>query len=157
MAKKSRRRTRKPTQIVTSGTTLRIETPQSSRQSKPSTATVVVQQVNPVGGFVNFLREHAVVGLAVGFVIGQQAQTLVKQLVASFIDPLSQVLFGKALSMRTFTIGFHGRQVPFTWGAFAYALLNFIFVLAAIYFIVKFFQLDKLDKVVEEEETEDKT
>jgi len=26
------------------------------------------------GGFVNFIREKAVVGLAVGFVIGQQAQ-----------------------------------------------------------------------------------
>jgi len=129
---------------VTAGTTVRFQQPKSTRKPKPRVA--VAQEMNPAAGFVNFLREHAVVGLAIGFVIGTQVQTLVKQLVASFIDPLFQLLFGQALSQRTSTLHWHGRAASFGWGAFVYGLLDFIFVLAAIYFIVKFFNLDKLDK-----------
>ncbi len=100
-----------------------------------------------VGGFVNFLREYSVVGLAIGFVIGLQAQTLVKQLVNSFIDPFFKLLFGKSLSQREVLLHFHAHSATFTWGAFAYALLNFVFILAVIYAIVKIFKLDQLDKV----------
>lgn len=107
---------------------------------------VVMHEVNPVTGFVAFLRDYAVVGLAVGFVIGLQAQNLVKQLVSSFIDPAFQLLFGQALSQRAFILHFHDRTASFTWGAFVYGMLNFVFVLGAIYVIVKFFSLDKLDK-----------
>ena len=131
---------------LTPGTTIRFEQPNSSRKSKPNPAVVVVQEVNPVGGFVDFLREHAVVGLAIGFIIGLQAQTLVKQLVSSFIDPAFQLFFGQTLQSRTFVLSFSGRNIHFGWGAFVYQLLDFVFVLAAIYAIVKFFSLDELDK-----------
>lgn len=132
------------TKIVTSGTTIRFEQPRSSRHK--SKVVVVGPEIHPVSGFVDFLREHAVVGLAIGFVIGTQVQSLVKQLVASFIDPLFQLLFGKALSQRTFTLHWHNQSANFGWGAFVYGLLDFIFVLAAVYAIVKFLNLDKLDK-----------
>jgi large conductance mechanosensitive channel len=135
-----------PAQAVTTGTTLRMQPPKSNRHPKPNPAVVVMQEVNPVSGFVGFLRDYAVVGLAIGFVMGLQAQTLVKQLVASFIDPAFQLLFGQALNQRAFVLEFHGRAATFTWGAFVYGLLNFVFVLAAIYIIVKFFKLDRLDK-----------
>lgn len=144
-ANKSDNRT-SPAHDALSGSTLRMEVPRSNRQPKPNTARVVIQEVNPVTGFVGFLRDYAVVGLAVGFVIGLQAQNLVKVLVSSFIDPAFNLLFGQALNQRAFVAHFHGRTASFTWGAFAYALLDFVFVLAAIYAIVKFFNLDKLDK-----------
>jgi large-conductance mechanosensitive channel len=140
-----------PAQAVTTGTVLRMESPRSSRQPKHNPAVVVMQEVNPVTGFIGFLRDYAVVGLAVGFVIGLQAQTLVKQLVNSFIDPAFKLLFGQALSQRDFVLEFHGRQASFTWGAFVYGLLNFVFVLGAIYLIVKVFALDKLDKPTKKE------
>lgn len=149
MAARKRKHPKAQTHTLTSGATIRIEEPKSDR-GKPSPATVVIQEMNPVGGFVNFLREHAVVGLAIGFVIGVQAQALVKQLVSSFIDPAFQLLFGQALSQRTFTVNFNERVAQFTWGGFAYALLNFLFVLAAIYIIVKSLSLDKLDKKPDE-------
>jgi len=139
---------------VAPGATIRFETPKSGRKPKPNPAVMVVQEVNPVGGFVNFLREHAVVGLAIGFIIGLQAQTLVKQLVSSFIDPLFQLLFGQALSQRTFTMHLNDRVAHFGWGAFAYGLLNFLFVMAAIYAIVKFSRLDKLDRPVKKSKKE---
>lgn len=135
------------TQGVTTGTIIRMEEPSSQRgRSKQNPAVVLVHDINPVGGFIGFLREHAVVGLAIGFVVGLQAQELVKLLVNSFINPAFQLFFGQKLSQRAFVVEWHDRAIPFGWGAFAYGLLNFLFVLGAIYAIVKVFKLDKLDK-----------
>jgi large-conductance mechanosensitive channel len=135
------------TRAVNSGSTIRFEQPRSSRQQPQHKPVIIVgPEIHPVSGFVDFLREHAVVGLAIGFVIGTQVQTLVKQLVSSFIDPLFKLLFGEALSQRTFTLHWHSRAAQFGWGAFVYGLLDFVFVLAAVYALVKFLQLDKLDQ-----------
>lgn len=97
-------------------------------------------------GFVNFLREHTVVTLAVGFAIATQAQTIIKQLIASFINPLYGLLFSEKLSAKTFTLHFHGRAQSFAWGQFVYVFVDFLFVLGAIYFFVKIFGLDKIEK-----------
>ena len=152
----AKQRNRLPTQkmhTITTGTVLRMEEPASERgKQKPNPAVVLVHEINPVEGFVGFLREHAVVGLAIGFVVGLQAQELVKLLVSSFINPAFQLFFGEKLSQKTFAISWHDRApVTFGWGGFAYGLLNFLFVLAASYFIVIFFILDKLDKTKVEE------
>jgi large conductance mechanosensitive channel protein len=98
-------------------------------------------------GFTDFLRQNAIVALAVGFVVGTQVQGVVKQLIASFINPLTSLLFGgAALSSRTFTLRFDHHYANFGWGALVYTLIDFIFVLIVIYGIIKLFQLDKLDK-----------
>lgn len=99
-----------------------------------------------VGGFLDFLREKAVVGLAVGFIIGQQAQTVIKQFVDSFVTPVLNVVVGEDLQTRAFTIGSGSNQAQITWGKFMYVLVSFIFVIATVYIVVKFFKLDKLDK-----------
>ena len=105
------------------------------------------RRTSAVSGFTEFLRQNAIVGLAVGFVIGTQVQGLVKQLIASFIDPLTALLFGGvALSSRVFTLHLGHQSAKFGWGALVYALIDFLFVLAVIYGIIKLFQLDKLDK-----------
>lgn len=133
--------------INTTGGAVRITTPEGSRRRRRSTTDVVVDVVTP-NGFIDFLREHAIVGLAVGFAIGTQAQTVVKQLIASFIDPLFKLLFpgDKVLSQRTYTWHFDGRSANFGWGAVVYTLIDFIFVLFVIYIIIKLFNLDKLDR-----------
>ena len=99
-----------------------------------------------VGGFVTFIREHAIVGLAVGFIIGMQAQTVVKQLVASFIDPLIQLFIG-GTDLGNLTVTFHlfGNHSEFSYGAMIYALINLMAVLVTIYVLIKAFKLDKLD------------
>lgn len=94
-----------------------------------------------VGGFVHFLREKAVVGLAVGFIIGQQAQGVIKQLVDSFINPWMNLLMGSKLQDR---VGKINGEV-FAWGKFVYVFVNFLVVILAIYIIMKVFKLDKLD------------
>lgn len=147
MAERKRKAKTTTARSATAGTTIRLEQPKSRRQPKPTIAKVIVQEVNPVGGFMNFLREHTVVTLAVGFAIATQAQALIKQLITSFIDPLFGLLFnGKKLSNMTFTLHFHHRSAQFGWGIFIYTLIDFLFVLLAIYLIVKIFNLDKLEK-----------
>lgn len=93
------------------------------------------------GGFINFLREKAVVGLAVGFIIGQQAQTVIKQLVDSFVTPIINMFIGSSLQNHAIMVG--GEK--FAWGKFIYVLINFLLVILAIYTIIKLFKLDKLD------------
>ena len=146
MAERKRKRTPKtnPAQLVTTGTAMRMQPAKSTRRPKPSVTKAVVQEVNPVGGFTEFLREYTIVTLAVGFVVAQQVQSLVKQLVSSFIDPFSKLLFGTALSQRTSTLHLHDRSANFAWGGFVYDVVDFLFVLIVIYVIVKLFQLDKL-------------
>jgi len=146
----ARKRKSSSTQSVTPGSNIRFESAKSDRKPRPNPAVVVVQEVNPVTGFVSFLKEYAVVGLAIGFIIGLQAQVVMRQLVTSFLDPAFHLMFGQALSQRTFTLEWHGRSSNFGWGLFIYGLLNFIFILAAIYIIVKFFKLDKLAKPKED-------
>lgn len=129
-------------------TTVKTEAATVTVKPAAKKKTSVVVATKPFGGFVEFLRERAVVGLAVAFVLGTQIQTVVKQLIASFIDPMFQLLFSgnKALSNRTFTLHFDGRFANFGWGALVYTFIDFIFVAFAIYAVIKFFQLDKLDK-----------
>ena len=147
MAARTRKRVVSQTQALTTGTTIRIEQPKSSRQQKPKITVVMAQDYNPVGGFVSFLREHAIVGLAVGFAIATQLQAVVKQLISSFINPLYGLLFnGQQLSNNTVTFHWHGRQEQFGWGAFVYTLIDFLFVGAIIYVAIKIFHLDNFDQ-----------
>jgi len=95
-------------------------------------------------GFANFVRDYAVVGLAVGFIVGQQANAVVKQLVASFVEPWVEVIFGQDLSTRTAILHHGHTPVKVPWGAFVYTLIEFFLVLISIYLVVKLFRLDKL-------------
>ncbi|HSX15641.1 MAG TPA: MscL family protein [Candidatus Saccharimonadales bacterium] len=98
-------------------------------------------------GFANFLREYAVVGLAIGFVVGQQANMAIKQLVDSFISPWLQLIFGTDFNERaTFTIHRGSERIPVAWGAFVYAFIEFVFVAISIYLVVKLLRLDRLKK-----------
>lgn len=126
---------------ITAGTGIRMTPPASyDRQPKPA-----IPEIEVVGGFKTFLREHAVVALAIGFVVATQVQALAKQLISSFINPSFKLLFGQKLSNRTFTWHFHGRSADFGWGKFVYGLLDVLFVLVVIYLVVRLFKLEKME------------
>lgn len=105
-----------------------------------------------VRGFVDFLREQSVVGLAIGLVLGTQAKTLVDQLVLSFFNPLTGLLLpGEGtLKQKTVTIEWAGKSEIFAWGAFVSSLLTFVLVAAVVYYVFKGLRLDRLDKKKEE-------
>lgn len=97
-------------------------------------------------GFINFIRNHSVVSLAVGFIIATQAQAVIKQLVTSFVTPTFSFFFTGSLARDTVNIHLNGRTISYTWGAFANDLLTLLFDMLAIYLIIVIFKLDKLDK-----------
>jgi large conductance mechanosensitive channel len=101
-------------------------------------------------GFLLFMREQGVVGLAIGIVIGTQAKVLVDQLIASFVNPvLGLVLPGQGdLSQKKFTLTISevDKTAVFAWGQFVYVLISFIAVAAIIYYIIRGLKLDKVDK-----------
>ena len=142
-------------QVNTTGGAVRISQPASGRgkTSPRETAEIVVDLVTPkaVDGFIDFLREKAVVGLAIGVVIGTQLKVITDTLNNGFISPLFGVLFGGVpLQDRVVSITWHGRSADLGWGAVVYQIINFIFILAVFYAIIKFFRLDKLDKKPED-------
>jgi large conductance mechanosensitive channel protein len=146
-----RRVTNQPTTVTTNtGGSVRITPPKTKNRHPQPKISVIVDSGDIADfshGFVDFLREHAIVGLAVGFVIGTQLQGIVKDLTAGFIAPLFQLLFGgQKLSKETFTLTWHGRAVPFGWGAVVYDIIDFIFIMLTVYVIIRLFSLDKLDK-----------
>ncbi len=101
-----------------------------------------------MGGFVHFIREQGVVGLAVGLAIGTAAGDTVKKLVTAFIDPLVQLIVGsqQGLQSASFTVEVAGRKGEFLYGAFVSSLITLIAVAFVVYAIVHFLKLDKLDK-----------
>ena len=101
-----------------------------------------------MGGFVNFIREQGIVGLAVGLAIGTAAGDTVKKLVTAFIDPLVQLIVGsqKGLQAASFTVEIAGRKAEFLYGAFVSSLITLLAVAFVVHAIVHFFKLDKLDK-----------
>ncbi len=101
-----------------------------------------------LSGFMVFVREQGVVGLAVGLVLGTQVKTLVDQMVISFLNPLlGLILPGKgSLAEKTFGLSLGGKTADFTYGAFIMVLISFMTVAAVVYFVVKGLKLDKLDK-----------
>jgi large conductance mechanosensitive channel len=103
-------------------------------------------------GFMSFLREQSVVGLAIGLVLGTQAKVLVDQLIASFINPIVGLLLpGEGtLKDKVFTVHLSGKTAEFGWGAFVLSLLTFVIVAAVVYYVFKGLKLDKLDKKKED-------
>lgn len=102
-----------------------------------------------LGGFVGFLREQAVVGLAVGIVIGSQVQTIAKALVADFINPVIALVMPGTGDLANKAFYVHRPAAPaqkFLWGDFVSNVISFIILVAVIYFVVKGLRLDKLDK-----------
>lgn len=138
------------TQVVkTSAGDVHITQPANKKGHKPK-ITVLLESDDIVRhqakGFVNFLQEYAVVGLALGFIVGQQANGVVKQFVASFLDPLSTVWFGQNLSAQAATLHHNHTAVKVPWGAFLYVFIEFFIVLIVIYALIKLFRLDRFTK-----------
>lgn len=111
-------------------------------------AIKVPKVMAPFQGFVDFIREQGVVGLAIGIVLGAQIKTLVDSFVASFINPiLGLMLPGNGdLATKTLRVTVGAKTAIFTWGAFLMQFISFVIVAAIVYYIVKGLKLDKLDK-----------
>jgi large conductance mechanosensitive channel len=95
-------------------------------------------------GFVNFIREQGVVGLAVGFILGGAISKVVSSLVNDIINPLLGVLLGSTgnLDQVALTVGANKIML----GNFINVVIDFVVVALVVYFGVKILKVDTLDK-----------
>lgn len=95
-------------------------------------------------GFIEFVREQGVVGLAVGFILGGAVSKLVASVVSDLIDPLVGLLLGSAGGLMKAYVSVGSAKVMV--GNFISNLIDFAIIAAVVYFGVKALRLDKLDK-----------
>lgn len=103
----------------------------------------------PFAGFIDFVRTQGVVGLAVGFIVGTAANTLVKSVVTNMFNPFIGLLTGGInLSQKTVCLNsVAGKCVNvLNYGQVISDLITFMIILFAVYVVIKSLKLDKLDK-----------
>jgi len=141
---------KKPTKEAKPKKSAKVNVPRrvTKKDLKEPQARRRIRHPRVVVGFVDFLREQSVVGLAIGLVIGSQVKALADQLIASFINPLiGLILPGTgALDKKVFVVHLAEKSAVFAWGSFVAVLLSFMTTATVIYFVFKSLKLDKLTK-----------
>jgi large conductance mechanosensitive channel len=106
-------------------------------------------------GFVDFVREQGVVGLAIGLILGFASKSVVDSLVDNIFNPIIGLLTGgislehKVICLtRDNTTG--ACTTTLKYGQFISDLISFFIVVAAVYFVFKLLKLERLDKKKEE-------
>lgn len=105
-----------------------------------------MEQIN---GFMKFIREQGVVGLATGFILGGGVSKTVTSLVDNVINPIVGLALGKVNLADKAIVLNQATGAAFKYGAFASSLIDFVIIAAVVYFGVKGLGLDKLDKKAE--------
>ncbi len=95
-------------------------------------------------GFLDFIREQGVVGLAVGFILGGAVSKVVSALVTDIVNPILGLALGATEGLKTasFAIG----EAKILYGDLLSVIIDFIVIALVVYFGVKMIGLDKLDK-----------
>ncbi len=103
----------------------------------------------PLQGFVDFVREQGVVGLAVGLVLGVAAKSVVDSLVTNIFNPLIGLFTGGVdLSDKSVCLRSAAKVCTsdLRYGQLISDMIGFMTVAAVVYFVVRSLKLDKIDK-----------
>lgn len=106
-----------------------------------------------IKGFMQFVREQGVVGLAVGLAIGTQVGEAVKAIVTGLINPLVSFIVGSTDGLESAKWEIYkssSRELVIGWGLVVSALITLIAVSAVIYYVVHGLKLDRLDRKKED-------
>ena len=95
-------------------------------------------------GFLDFVREQGVVGLAVGFILGGAVSKLVSALVTDIINPIIGLGLSRVGNLKDASIKLAGAKI--LWGDLVSVAIDFLVVALVVYFGVKWLRLDKVDK-----------
>ncbi|OGC68047.1 hypothetical protein A2364_02710 [candidate division WWE3 bacterium RIFOXYB1_FULL_43_12] len=95
-------------------------------------------------GFLDFVREQGVVGLAVGFILGGAVSKLVASLVGDIISPLLALALKNIENLQAAYLQVGSAKIM--WGSFLNVLIDFVVIALVVYTGVKVLKLDKLDK-----------
>lgn len=151
IAKKTKNNTTSAKSALTKAKNSPLKKPRVVLLAEQGTSKIVGAGAKEAGGFITFVREQGVVGLAVGLAIGTAAGAAVKQIVDGFINPIVGFLIGgvdlaklKWVIVSPHTDGTGG--LTLSWGAILSALITLIATAFVIYWLVHVAKLDKLDK-----------
>ena len=108
-----------------------------------------------VNGFMDFIREQGVVGLAVGLVLGGAVTILVKSLIDNLVMPPLGFILGSAEGLKGLTLHLGqtpaGKEAILNYGVFLNDLINFVVIALVVYLAVRAFGFDqKFDKKKDE-------
>jgi len=95
-------------------------------------------------GFIDFIREQGVVGLAVGFILGGAVSKLVAALVTDIINPLISFAIGSVGDLKSAAINLG--TVKIMYGDLISVFIDFLVIALVVYFGVKMLGLEKIDK-----------
>jgi large conductance mechanosensitive channel len=88
-----------------------------------------------IAEFMEFLKEYKVVALAIAFIMGVAATSLIKSLVDNIVMPcITPLLAGGAWKTATFAIG----PIQLGVGAFLAELINFVIIAFVIFVVAKY-------------------
>jgi len=120
------------------------------KQAQAAPAIVVNVGRSHLNGFMDFIRNQGVVGLAIGLVLGGSVSVLVTSLVNNVVMPPLGLLLGSADGLKGlgWTIGTtpDGTPAVLHYGIFLNDLINFIVIAFVVYAVISILKLDKLDK-----------
>jgi len=117
-----------------------IETAGQEKETSRNEPTIFAVPKTAFGGFLDFVRERGVTGLAIGFVFGTSVQKLVTAFVTDVINPLVTVVGGSTSNLDRLAVG------PFLLGDLLSNVIDFVLLITVVYLFFKAFRLDKLDK-----------
>lgn len=95
-------------------------------------------------GFLNFIREQGVVGLAVGFILGGSVSKVVASLVTDIINPVLGAVLGSAKGLASSSVMLGSAKIAY--GSFLAVLIDFLVIALVVYYGVRGLGLDKIDK-----------
>ncbi|MFZ2593917.1 MAG: MscL family protein [Minisyncoccia bacterium] len=91
-------------------------------------------------GFMTFIREQGVVGLATAVILGGAVGKVVSSLVADIVMPVVALTLGSADGVKSLSM--YGVM----YGNFVSTIIDFAIIAAVVYFGIKGLGLDKMDK-----------
>ena len=102
-----------------------------------------IKKINPLTGFVEFIRSQGVVGLAVGFILGGSITKFITSFVNDIINPIVGILISRAGDLKANYLQFGSAKIM--WGSFVSNFIDFVIIALIVYFGVKILGIEKLD------------
>jgi len=91
-------------------------------------------------GFITFIRERGVMGLAIGFVLGGAVSKVTTSFSSDIVNPALSYFFGGTERLGDIMVG------SVAIGKFLAAILDFFILALTVYLIFRVLKLDTLDK-----------
>lgn len=95
-------------------------------------------------GFLDFIREQGVVGLAVGFILGGAVSKVVSALVTDIVNPVLVLILGATGELKTASLNIGSAKI--LYGDLISVVIDFIVIALVVYYGVKLIGIERLDK-----------